>query len=219
MTGHATAEGLSSYLDEELEPEEARRIDEHLDSCASCRQRLEGLRRVMSDLRGLREGSPPTGLGLELQQRLAVETPPFSDRARRRRRVSPPFFQPAFLGSLGVILALGIIMVMFLQALERRRDGDFLQGEGESPSTAGREFDGGTVDVAGRTFERLGGFWVETDLTVAEVAGAQPAERDDLLDRSELPGEVREILLRIDQEVVLRLGDATLRVAAVTGEN
>lgn len=48
---------LSASLDYELDPSEARQVEEHLDGCAECRAELAGLERVRRILREL----PPVG--------------------------------------------------------------------------------------------------------------------------------------------------------------
>jgi len=58
----------------------------------------------------------------------------------------------------------------------------------------------------------MGGIWVESDLTVAEVAGARVVDRATLLAAESLPNGAREILGRFDRQVTLRVGDEILRV-------
>lgn len=50
---------LSAYLDEELEPRERARVEEHTGICPHCRRILATLRRTLDGLRGLKtEGHP-----------------------------------------------------------------------------------------------------------------------------------------------------------------
>jgi anti-sigma factor RsiW len=212
MTGHADAERLSSYLDDELDRDEAEWLAAHLETCDSCRAQLEGLRRVMGDLRSLEKTTPPAGLGLRLQQRLAREAPPYHDhRGVLGYRAPKVLFQPAVLASLAVILALGVIMVMFTHVLSRDAPWDFRGGtEGE---TAPVEL-GERVEVGGRVFEVMGGMWVESDLTVAEVTEARRLARADLLAETGDDPEVRAILERLEKPVTMRLGEGTVRVPA-----
>lgn len=212
MSRHATAERLSSYLDDELPTDDARRLEEHLRRCASCRRQLDGMRRVMGDLSSLQDASPPAGLGLRLRQRLALDAPPPQEpRSVLGRRAPRPFFQPAILGSLGVVLALGVIMVMFAQLFAGRTAEDF-PGPGSDGRGVARPID--RVEVAGRTFEVMGGIWVEIDLTVADVANARGVARSELLGRDDTGTELREILGRLDGPVTLRFGDEVLRISA-----
>jgi hypothetical protein len=49
---------LSAYVDGRVSPDERRRLEEHLRSCAACTRKLEGLRTVVAELRRL----PPVAL-------------------------------------------------------------------------------------------------------------------------------------------------------------
>jgi hypothetical protein len=208
MSPHATANRLSSYLDDQLDEHESRKVASHLSGCASCRGQLEGLRRVVGDLRALEQSKPPEGLGLRLQQRLAREAPPVVGKGAYGRRFPRLFFQPAILASLGVVIALGVVMVLFIQQLERQVGGGTLFGiNPDDPA-----IESSPVEVGKRTFQMMGGIWVESDLTVAEVAGAQVIERRTLLALEGLPVGTREILSRFDRQVTLRVADEILRV-------
>lgn len=56
------SERLSDFLDGELSPEETRRLEEHLESCASCRRTLEELRAVVARAGTLEDRPPPRDL-------------------------------------------------------------------------------------------------------------------------------------------------------------
>jgi hypothetical protein len=208
MSGHATAERLSSYLDDQLDDRESREIAVHLGQCARCRGQLEGLQRVIGDLRALEQSKPPEGLGLRLQQRLAREAPPVIGKGALGHRFPQPFFQPAILASLGVVIALGVVMVLFIQQLERQGGEGTLFGI--DPGDLAVE--SGPVEIGGRTFQLMGGIWVESDLTVAEVAGARLIDRNTLLGLEGLPEGTGEILHRFDRHVTLRVAGEVLRV-------
>lgn len=208
MNRHATPTVLSSYLDEQVSAEEARWIEEHLGACGECRERLEGLRRVVRGLRDLEPVKPPPGLGLELQRHLARATPPFAERGPLDARSSRSVMQPVILASLGVVLALAVIMLLFLQALQGRSGNEGVVAPKTSPEISGQA----EVVVGERSFRRTPMGWIETSLTVAEIAaarqvtrreirGAEAADVDRLLD--ELTGE---LTLRVDGEV-LRVRD------------
>jgi hypothetical protein len=208
MSGHATAKRLSSYLDDQLDEHESRQIAAHLGRCARCRGQLEGLQRVIGHLRALEQSKPPEGLGLRLQQRLAREAPPMIGKGALGHRFPRPFFQPAILGSLGVVIALGVLMILFIQQLEREvGDGTLF---GIDPGDTAVE--SGPVEIGARTFQLMGGIWVESDLTVAEVAGARVIDRDTLLGLEGLPEGTQEILNRFDRHVTLRVAGEVLRV-------
>ena len=48
---------LSGYLDQDLDPGERERVEEHVGLCPQCRRVLATLRRTLADLRDL--GAPP----------------------------------------------------------------------------------------------------------------------------------------------------------------
>lgn len=56
------SERLSDFLDGELSREETRRLEEHLESCASCRRTLEELRAVVARAGTLEDRPPPRDL-------------------------------------------------------------------------------------------------------------------------------------------------------------
>lgn len=56
------SERLSDFLDEELSLEKTRRLEEHLESCASCRRTLEELRAVVARAGTLEDRPPPRDL-------------------------------------------------------------------------------------------------------------------------------------------------------------
>lgn len=49
---------LSDYVDDELEPQDRRRIDEHVGFCPRCRTALANLRLTLDRLRGLSKKPP-----------------------------------------------------------------------------------------------------------------------------------------------------------------
>ncbi len=62
MTCRDVSELLSSYLDDELEPEVCNLVENHLRSCDACRAELEELRQVKLALKSLPELEPPPSL-------------------------------------------------------------------------------------------------------------------------------------------------------------
>jgi anti-sigma factor RsiW len=63
---------FSDYLDEELSPEERRRLEEHVSVCPQCRRVLATLRRTVESLMGLGE-EPRRGVADGVIQRLRGE--------------------------------------------------------------------------------------------------------------------------------------------------
>ncbi len=64
---------LSEYLDEELDPGEAARLEAHTGICPHCRRMLATLRRTLEGLRSLGEESKP-GVADGVIQRLRHES-------------------------------------------------------------------------------------------------------------------------------------------------
>jgi anti-sigma factor RsiW len=63
---------LSEYIDEELSPEERRRVEEHVGVCPQCRRVLATLRRTVESLMGLGEERRP-GVAEGIIERLRSE--------------------------------------------------------------------------------------------------------------------------------------------------
>jgi anti-sigma factor RsiW len=63
---------LSEYIDEELDSEERRRLEEHVSMCPQCRRVLATLRKTVEGLVGLGEESRP-GVAEGVIQRLRSE--------------------------------------------------------------------------------------------------------------------------------------------------
>ncbi|MFQ5860281.1 MAG: anti-sigma factor family protein [Dehalococcoidia bacterium] len=70
--GHLAFELLSEYLDGRLEPRQRQRVEEHLATCARCREELEGLRGTVELLRQ----TPPYALPRSLVFTEAPTRPP-----------------------------------------------------------------------------------------------------------------------------------------------
>lgn len=69
QTSHVT-EWLHEYLDGELSPEFARRVQAHVSTCAACEERLNDLRAVHLALSDLAEVEPPPGFHSRLMARV-----------------------------------------------------------------------------------------------------------------------------------------------------
>lgn len=206
MRRHTALETLSLYLDEQVDVEKALQIEGHLDECRECRQRLEGLRRVVGGLRSLEPAPPPRGLGLELQRQLARATPPFADRDSMGSRSPRWVLQPAVLGSLGVVLALVVIMLLFLQALQ----GPGPDVDGAIPETSGEVIEKAIVIVGERRFRRAPTGWIETSLTTEDLQQARRVRRAEL--GEDLPTDVRLALDKLRGELTLRMDAEVIHV-------
>lgn len=118
MKGHLALELLSVYLDGEANPQEERRVADHLASCAACRQRLEGARRVVSDLRRLPPVEVPSVLAARVKERVAAERAAAAGRwaaglrSWSLRWLAVPPARPSFGTPLGAALALLVMLLL-----------------------------------------------------------------------------------------------------------
>lgn len=76
MNCEAVRELLWAYLEKETTAEEAVKIEEHLKTCADCREELELQKEMMETLAGLPEAELPEGYHAELMQKLQAEAAP-----------------------------------------------------------------------------------------------------------------------------------------------
>jgi anti-sigma factor RsiW len=115
--GHLGAE-LSASLDYELDPDEARRVEEHVDECSECRAELASLERVRRILREL----PP------VEARPGFFDGLIADRHRATRR-----------GAALVGVAASLLVVLSLLAADPLARGDASDTAAEpSPPTVVR---------------------------------------------------------------------------------
>jgi hypothetical protein len=195
MKGHLSLELLSAYLDGEANPQEARRIVSHLASCAPCRQRLEGARQVVGDLRRLMPVEAPGLLAARVRERVAVERAATAGkwtatlRSWSLRWWALPPARPSFGTPLGAALAL-LVMLLLAEhgSLPSPVAGDFAtvatSGSGGEAARARPEFlvsegfgDAPTVlpqttsEVAGRVFVLSDDVWVQRGVDASDARG------------------------------------------------
>ncbi len=218
MSAHATVEMLSAYLDEELTPSEASRLEEHVEACGSCRARLQGMRNVVSTLHHLERMAPPPTLNQVVARRVALagEEQGLLDRIEQQldnvQRQSPIFFLFA------LTIALAVIVLLFAQAVERHQNATIpVIFEDLAPAEATAQ-----QVIAGRTFYLVdapspGGDRGGETLWVEE--GADPAAVDVILSATspmwaELVAEEVELaeLTELNGPVVVRLAGHTVRL-------
>ena len=199
MSGHATAESLSLYLDAVLPVAERRQVEDHLDACPDCRRRLDGLRRVVSGLGRLPTAAPPEDLAARVVREIDL-------RGRRRRwrwladGLPAPLLGAPPMHLLALVLALGAIVYLFAHGLEMRRERPtrIVLPDAESvvavpPAAAGDRLRparaaGDDLYLLGGRFERTDGVWVEEGL-----AGRTPDSRVALQADGEGAAEVPEV--------------------------
>ncbi|MDX1502111.1 MAG: zf-HC2 domain-containing protein [Thermoanaerobaculia bacterium] len=198
MSGHASVEQLSRYLDEELAARERSAVEVHLGDCASCRERLVGLRRVVGELERLQEQAPPRQLGALVRRRLQQKRPPGSLVARLEERVRRVPVTPPLLPLFGVLLALAIALYLLALAAARWESSGPGQQRPAPPSaeTAPAEPPAaGWRRLAGRDFRRSGDVWLERGVGPQEsaerVEWLSPDLAAELAELSDLDGPVR----------------------------
>ncbi|MGE4580320.1 MAG: anti-sigma factor [Desulfuromonadales bacterium] len=99
-TGRCPEEELTLYYYGELEPDERRAIEKHLEGCAACRQQLAALEPLLGAL-----PKPVIGLGTEEKQRFSTQVMERLDRQQKRR------FLPLFGGGLATAAAVLLLLL------------------------------------------------------------------------------------------------------------
>jgi hypothetical protein len=115
-------------------------------------------------------------------------------------------FQASTLASLGVVLALAVIMLLFLYALQREQSGAPPPGL-DPGATPGAETAVAVV-IGERTFRRIEGGWAEVELSAEAISSARVERRPTLEEASD---DLRPVLERLGGDVVLRRSDSIVR--------
>lgn len=181
MSGHATAEVLSAYLDQELPRPQLRLVQTHLEECAACRDQLQGLRRVVGRLHSLETLAPPPVLAQQVQRRIALDGGrPKGLVERLERRLGGLPLEPSVAVTFALIFSFAVILYLFGWWVGDRGGTTVLV----PPVSA--EANGSLVEVDGRLFELEGDLWMERGLdpeaparlvTVADAEGLALLER------------------------------------------
>ena len=207
---HMSLDGLSAYLDQELPPQEAERVEHHLAGCESCQHRLEGLRSVVGGLRDLDRLQPPAFVEESLRHEISLQAKRRSALWQRLDRLAKPrsFNGPLF----AMILALATIVVLFSVGLERASQPatEVIVPPPGEPSRA----------IAGRTFSLIyrGGdsqepptqLWVERGVRFEDARLVETGSDEALALVEEMP-ELRQLL---ERDVVVLWGEEALRLRA-----
>jgi len=216
MSPHASVETLSAYLDEELGPDEAGLLEEHVEACDSCRSRLVGMRGVVASLRHMERMAPPPTLSQLVARRVVLvrEERGLLDRLEKQlagaQRQSPIFFLFA------LTIALAVIVLLFAQAVEIHQKSTIPVVFEDLPAATQEAEAAAPRRAAGRTFYLVDALWVEegvdpqaVDLTLSATSttwAEMVTEEPELVELSELDGSV-----------VARLGGRTVRLDPADG--
>ncbi len=76
MATEPAPEQLSAYVDGELEAPARAELEAHLETCSSCRVRLEGLRQTVSAIRTIPMETPPRAFTVPAQRRQSLRWAP-----------------------------------------------------------------------------------------------------------------------------------------------
>ncbi len=220
MSGHASAESLSLYLDAALPATERRRVEDHLGACPECRRRLDGLHRVVAGLGRLPTAAPPADLGARIARQVDLG----SRRGRWRRLVEEGLPSPLVAAPpmhlLALVLALGAIVYLFAQGIEQYADRPTRivlprservaaapPAAAEPRRMAAARNAGEDLYLLGGRFERRDGVWVEWGLAgrapdtrvVVQAAGYGAAAVPEIAELAALGAPLR---LEVGRQVV-----------------
>ena len=176
MSAHLAHDVLSAYLDEELVHRDSRRVETHISECQQCRQRLDGLRRVVAKLHRVEATAVPDFFSDQLQHRISLAARPtgLADRldSRLQRLLLPK-------STIPLLFALVMVLVMtvysFFWAVHR------YQRNRASVVVAPESIDGGLLarqELGGRVFVLENGKWREAALGQDQVG--RPIESSSL---------------------------------------
>ncbi|MEM6794222.1 MAG: zf-HC2 domain-containing protein [Acidobacteriota bacterium] len=186
MKTEAQVEMLSAYLDGELRPDEKARVEALLERDPGARQQLEGMRSMVSGLGSLERLAPPPTLGQDVTRRIALQGERRSLLDRVEDGLSGLQGQSNIFLMFALIFSLAAITFLFVQGLERSRDGLLpvtsggaaVQDDPEAEDALRRQIaTASSVVIAGHLFQRMeDGLWVEDGLGAEEIAAARPID-------------------------------------------
>lgn len=161
MSRHATAEDLSAYLDQELEPVRLRLVETHLEECEECRQRVSGLRGVVGELRRLEHLRPPPALEQYLERRIALEPRPRGWVEGVEDRLRGLVLQPNLGFTFAMVFAFAVILYLFAGWSEKHHRSSVQILLPTTPRASLLS----PVSLANGDFERVDGVWWEMGLS------------------------------------------------------
>ncbi len=214
MSTHASAELLSAYLDRQLVEPEARQLEQHLDRCPECDVRLEGLRKVVKNLRSLEQLATPLTLEQTVARRIALSEERESLLDRFEQSMSIFNRQSPILASFGVVIALALFIYFFSYTLHLRENAlmPVIFEDPPSAAAAPEQTPGDSLNVAGRHLVwSENGLWVEQTVDEEAVERALEVDSEDgrafLAEHPELAD-----LAKLGRGVVLVVGGEVVRL-------
>lgn len=205
MSAHATVERLSAYLDRQLSPPESREVEDHLADCPLCRQRFAGIRNVVASLRHLERMAPPPTLGGMVARRVSLEGERRGLLDRLEGGMGLFERQSMLLGLFGLVVAFAVMILLFAQALETRRNSSIPVVFHDPLATSAE-----SREIAGRQFHRQARVWIQDGLETEprrDIAPDSPDWRALVTDHpelSELEQLVEPVVLEVDGDVIRR---------------
>lgn len=210
MTAHVSTELLSAYLDQELAVEKARQLEAHLESCSDCHSRLQGMRRVVSNLRHLDRMAPSSTLDQLVMRRIALADEPKGWLDRLESSLPSYQRQSSMLALFSVVIALALIVFLFLYALQIRQNGsievrfDDPAWESGTQPQAGSQTEGSQLTAGGLSFELHDGRWIEKGLDPSIEARKVGRGSEDAADLAARHPEI-EPLVDIEEPIVFEV--------------
>ena len=156
---------LSAYIDGELDPPAAHRLESHLAECERCRLELEQLRATVSGLQDLPELEPPRSFKL---------SPEWVAAPRPRLPAAPPLAFGARIAAAGLAAALAAVLVVDLGDI----GGNGGVQEAQAPQTAMES----PADEGGMEADAGAPAADEADGAGTEMRGEEAADDDFMLD-------------------------------------
>ncbi|MCG8454633.1 MAG: zf-HC2 domain-containing protein [Holophagales bacterium] len=184
MSQQVSSELLSAYLDGELDPQEAARVERLIEGDVEIRRQLEGMRSIVSNLRHLEHLKPPPTLGQDVARRIALDGERQSLLDRVEARLEGTQLQSNTFLMFSLIIALAVIVLFFAFGLRQWNERGLVPvrmsddaPEAQPEDMEPEVLDAATVWVAGRLFAKAeDGRWVQEGLSEEEVASARAVD-------------------------------------------
>lgn len=220
MKSHPKVEDLSTYLDSKLTEVESHRVEVHLESCDSCRQRLRSMQAVVRRLAALERRSPPASIGSQIRSLSSLQASRPTLVERFEESAARLNSENSVLPMFGVVVALIVIIYLLTWGFYREQEStDPATSESGAPTVERSIEDsppslepGGSAQsrvMAGRVFDLVGDIWLERGVEVEEefveisVGDAQTLQVLEAHPELRDPGaQGRRLRLRLEGRVV-----------------